>query len=135
MSRSIQAHAFAPLSLRPLPFLVAVLSLSAHVRSATTNRTIDDADYDVVSYLPAAAWNAGQNCSSCLLKPDPNPNKVWNGTWHDTTQLRADKEQHTVTVSFTGVHHTHVSYQVVADVLVMRHGQERRCTFTVSSPT
>jgi hypothetical protein len=89
----------------PLVLLSFVLSFSSYAFAAT-NRTIDDTIGDSVtgalpSYSPAGAWNVGQDCKTCYVRP-ADPSRAFNATWHDTTQDPVDVEQHTVTVTFVG---------------------------------
>lgn len=65
------------------------LIISFHQTSAIlVNITVDDDGQDPntgrsIQYAPPMAWATGQNCSSCLAKPDPS--QAHNGTWHDGT--------------------------------------------------
>ncbi|KAJ7742725.1 hypothetical protein DFH07DRAFT_39563 [Mycena maculata] len=69
-----------------------------------SNRTIDDTNGDPITgftpvYAPEAQWNVGQNCSGCLVQPDPS--QVFDRTWHDTTQGTGGVPS-SVTLNFTG---------------------------------
>ncbi|KAG9308415.1 hypothetical protein JVU11DRAFT_11903 [Chiua virens] len=76
---------------RPLLILAnfCFISLCHSTFASLQNVTVDDAVQagptgTIPEYLPSASyWNTGNNCSKCLVKPDPS--MAYNGTWHDTT--------------------------------------------------
>ena len=93
----------------PLALLAIVLSFSISHVWAATNRTIDDTAGDSVTgalplYSPAGGWS-NQDCTSCALHPS-EMSQIFDGTWHSTLQHPSDVDQHSVSVSFSGAHHT-----------------------------
>jgi hypothetical protein len=81
-----------------------LLSLVLFVRAGAKNITIDDEKGDQVTgaqpvYQPRTEWSLGSACQGCWAKP--NPAKVTDGTWHDTTAFNSTPTN--VTVQFTGM--------------------------------
>lgn len=69
------------------------------------NVTVDDQLGDEstgrqVSY--SGSWSQGSTCDSCLLKPDPS--KVLDGTWHDSTYGGQAPGPYSFTILFDGDH-------------------------------
>ncbi|KAJ7117458.1 hypothetical protein C8R44DRAFT_790759 [Mycena epipterygia] len=69
-----------------------------------SNRTIDDTRGDSETgllpvYSPVANFSLNSNCSTCSIKLDPA--QVFDGTWHDSSQLR-DGPPVSITLSFNG---------------------------------
>ncbi|KAI0704702.1 hypothetical protein C8Q76DRAFT_180794 [Earliella scabrosa] len=96
--------------LKQLPLSITILILFAHYScSRSVNRTIDDQSGDSVTgilprYEPPAAWQHGNGCKECIIRPDPS--QVYKGTWRDTTlePLNIDPfpSPHTITIQFVG---------------------------------
>lgn len=84
--------------------LVYFILFANFALAALQNVTVDDAVLTgavVPQYLPSASsWNVGNNCSTCLAKPDPS--QAYNGTWHDTTFSPGTAVSQTVEFTFTG---------------------------------
>ena len=72
--------------------------------AALQNVTVDDSVSTgavVPQYLPYGSfWNQGNNCSGCLVQPDPS--LAYNGTWHDATFSSSNGYTQAVEFSFTG---------------------------------
>jgi len=83
---------------------VCFLLFASFALAALQNVTVDDSVSTgavVPQYLPyASIWNQGNNCSICLVKPDPS--LAYNGTWHDATYSSSNGYTQTVEFSFTG---------------------------------
>ncbi|KAG8218025.1 hypothetical protein J3R82DRAFT_6224 [Butyriboletus roseoflavus] len=94
------------LLLRPLPgqVLVYFVLFASFALAALQNTTVDDAVLTgavIPQYLPGQSeWNIGNNCTVCLVKPDPS--LVYNGTWHDTTYRPNNSYTQTIEFTFTG---------------------------------
>ena len=103
--------------------LCVLFSLAAPcIARMSVNRTIDDQRGDNVTgvvplYLPDEAWNIGQMCNMCSIRPgDPiDPSQVFDGTWHDTTSLTKDTEP-IIQVNFTG--HAVYVYNIVINIVL-----------------
>ncbi|KAH9886727.1 hypothetical protein C8Q73DRAFT_795209 [Cubamyces lactineus] len=87
----------------------------------SVNRTIDDQRGDNVTgvvplYLPDGAWNIGQMCNICSIRPgDPiDPTQVFDGTWHDTTST--DHTEPIIQVNFTG--HAVYVYNIIVNIVM-----------------
>ncbi|KAJ6592291.1 hypothetical protein DFH09DRAFT_1306165 [Mycena vulgaris] len=81
-----------------------LLGQIARTAATLSNRTIDDTKGDIVSgllpvYSPAASFSLNSNCSKCSVKLDPS--QVFDGTWHDSSQLPGGKPV-SITLSFHG---------------------------------
>lgn len=79
------------------------LLLSRRNLAAQTNRTIDDHYGDsVTGVVPiyASSWNYGPSCPGCRVQP--NPELVFDQSWHDATAHPGQSEPQTVTLTFTG---------------------------------
>ncbi|KLO06177.1 hypothetical protein SCHPADRAFT_883060 [Schizopora paradoxa] len=48
-----------------------------------------------------AGWSVGQNCTECLAQPDPS--KVFDQTWHDSSTAENGANISFASISFTGV--------------------------------
>ena len=48
-----------------------------------------------------SGWHVGQDCSTCLARPDPS--QVFGGTWHDTSTEVVGNRIPFASVSFTGI--------------------------------
>ncbi|TFY62416.1 hypothetical protein EVJ58_g3876 [Rhodofomes roseus] len=99
------------LCFRLCPLLLPALLRLWYVLAET--RTIDDTYGDSVTravpaYSSADCWDQGPNCTECFLQPDPT--KIRNGTWHDTSSNTCHganandpyEAGHNVTFSFIG---------------------------------
>lgn len=70
------------------------------------NITVDDQNDDSATgalpiFLPSNLWNdIGQSCPLCVLHPDPN--RTFDGTWHDATTHGVGDPPRTITYTFTG---------------------------------
>ncbi|KLO08416.1 hypothetical protein SCHPADRAFT_609133 [Schizopora paradoxa] len=98
-----------------LQILLISLLIAPQVLSnpAFTNISIDDSSLDPLTgaritygYLNqvtanGSGWHVGQNCSTCLARPDPS--QVFGGTWHDTSTVVVGNRIPFASVSFTGV--------------------------------
>ncbi|KAJ7694652.1 hypothetical protein B0H17DRAFT_1199171 [Mycena rosella] len=85
-------------------FLCAFFVQVALSTSTLVNRTIDDTKGDSVSgllpiYSPPAQFSPNSNCPTCKVRLDPA--RVFDGTWHDSSQLR-DGPPVSVALSFNG---------------------------------
>lgn len=82
---------------------VIVLLFLPRFLASQTIRTIDDHYGDsVTGVVPVYgnAWNYGPSCPSCRVQP--NPELVFDKSWHDATAHPGDPESHNVTLTFTG---------------------------------
>lgn len=83
--------------------------------ASLVNVTIDDTFGDpqtgaLVIYSPASAWENGTRACSTACVARPDPDKLYNGTWHETTTFipdsgdsKADKHQmSSASVTFNG---------------------------------
>lgn len=91
----------------PIRSLIAYFILFAGFQLASAaleNVTIDDAVLTgavVPQYLPSASsWKQGNDCSTCLAKPDPS--QAYNGTWHDATFQPGTTISQTIEFTFRG---------------------------------
>lgn len=90
---------------------------------AFTNISIDDSSLDPLTgaritygYLNqvttnGTGWHVGQNCSTCLARPDPS--QVFGGTWHDTSTEVVGRQIPFASVSFTGKHKLSKSFNAL----------------------
>ncbi|KAI0633049.1 hypothetical protein C8Q77DRAFT_865789 [Trametes polyzona] len=91
--------------------LLPLLYLSAHAvttHAVLTNRTIDDQKGDSVTgavpvFLPPGGWNIGQACDTCTVNSAViATEKVFDGTWHDSSHAGLTDSNKTIVVNFTG---------------------------------
>lgn len=98
---------------RPRSSLFALLTLSLVPICCGTavNYTLDDTNFDQRSQGSASvvysssgldAWQQGNDCSFCALKPGAS--LAFNHTWTDTTFMLGDAGQEAMSVSFVGEH-------------------------------
>ncbi|OCH92703.1 hypothetical protein OBBRIDRAFT_726275 [Obba rivulosa] len=96
------------MALSPALFAVLVLLTLSNIGSVYAvpqNVTIDDTEGDELTghhflYLPAEAWTAGQNCTTCAAQPEQS--LAFDGTWHDSTNPLDPFVVTNATVTFTG---------------------------------
>jgi len=83
---------------------VNILLLIPRASSIASNRTIDDTLGDsATGVLPIYSrnWSKGQNCPSCLARPDQSA--TFDHSWHDTTSdSPPGNPAHNVSISFQG---------------------------------
>ncbi|EED77922.1 predicted protein [Postia placenta Mad-698-R] len=82
---------------------VIVLLFLPRFLASQTIRTIDDHYGDsVTGVVPVYGnvWNYGPTCPGCMVQP--NPELVFDRSWHDATAHPGDPEPHDVTLTFTG---------------------------------
>ena len=113
---------------------VCFILFASFALAALQNVTVDDSVSTgavVPQYLPnSSIWNQGNNCSICLVKPDPS--LAYNGTWHDATFSSSNGYTQTVEFSFTG-RPPDLSRSSCLDECSAR--QEVPCTYSSSSQT
>ena len=85
-------------------FLCVWLTLHTAL-TASSDVFVDDNGVDPVTgssitYTPPGAWSEGQNCTTCLAKPDPSV--AFDGTWHDCTFLTDTGSPVNITFQFSG---------------------------------
>lgn len=74
-------------------------------------------------YSPQGAWNYGQNCTGCTIRPDDR--LAYKQTWHDTTQHPYDGVR-TVTVIFSGTFSSYNPELNISDE-ISRNNRNRIC--------
>lgn len=75
-------HTFVP------SFTFVLVHMSYSVAAMLVNVTVDDSAPDPHSgesivYSPYNDWSIGQNCSTCLARPDAS--MIYDNSWHDHT--------------------------------------------------
>jgi hypothetical protein len=95
---TLRACAFLLTASRPLhEHIYSCLFFSGLIVSClSANIIVDDAD---PGWTFSGKWNAitpSERCSGCIIQPDPS--RVYDGTWHETSDDEASAE-----LSFTGV--------------------------------
>ncbi|CAL1696644.1 unnamed protein product [Somion occarium] len=89
-----------------LHLLPSLLLLCAHpVAAILVNVTVDDSGPDPITgtqivYAPPNTWSIGSNCSGCVAHPDPNA--VFDRTWHEGTFSPGASNILTATFTFQG---------------------------------
>lgn len=105
MPRSISA----PVLLPSFSFLLSFLLTFPFTRCNQQNVTCDDqlgcdlpgdVQEATIEYIPDDGWQQGAVCSVCKIHADPN--RVSNGTWHDTTLNKGVHEQRAINITFQG---------------------------------
>ncbi|KAL5512910.1 hypothetical protein ACEPAH_3308 [Sanghuangporus vaninii] len=71
---------------------------------AAINVKVDDEHGDEITgalpaYSPPTAWNSGEACSDCAVKPDPS--QAYEGTWHISTR-KLGNTSFTIEINVTG---------------------------------
>lgn len=80
-----------------------VLLFLPRALASQTIRTIDDYNGDSVTGVKPifdGSWNYGPTCPGCKVQPDPQ--HVFDKSWHDATTWPNDTSSRTVTLTFTG---------------------------------
>lgn len=94
--------------------LLLILGLHMSRRYAYAgNITVDDANSNL---LYSSAWRVGQTCTVCLLHPDPN--YVYDRTWHDTTRIGSDPVTVNYTFKGTDLYVYGIMSNVVNDIII-----------------
>ncbi|TFK47778.1 hypothetical protein OE88DRAFT_741004 [Heliocybe sulcata] len=86
------------------PFLSLLYCISA-AGATLMNRTIDDQYGDegsgvLPTYSPPSVWYQGNNCTSCIIQPDPN--QAYMKTWHQATRQSSSDDPPVISLSFSG---------------------------------
>ena len=90
-----------------IPLVLTGIHLSLpSINGVLVNITVDDTLPDPLTgntfqYAPIDQWSLGNDCSTCLARPDPSFAK--DGTWHDTTYLSTSTDEpQTAQIQFNG---------------------------------